>query len=212
MSHTTLLPQDLYVYSERVTEHTALSEAARVRSEVTLVNNSERRWQGTLRFSVQLDNLKQPLSGPPGQMQPSGQSCQSAGSEFDKKRGRQQPSMYSMAERGHIRRDDQYKGCETSKQRRKGPCSASQQPSHKESALHWTEAVEAPPGRTTVKIKDQVLRNPQLWWPINLGKQARLSVINRCLVLPSCIQKPCACKSSAQPNGMLAPLTKALSK
>ena len=185
MMYTALLLQDLYVYSERVTEHTALSDAARVRSEVTLVNNSGRRWQGILRMAVQLDKPEKSSCGLPKQAQPSGQHCQSADPDLDRTRAWQQ-SFKSMAERGQIRQDVQHWGCGTGKQQRKEPCSTSQQPIHRESALHWTEAVEAPPGRTAVKVKDHVLRNPQLWWPINLGKQARLGNANQHLVLTFC--------------------------
>ena len=199
VSHAALLPQDMYVYSERVAEHTALSEAARVRSEVTLVNNSGRRWQGTLRFALQLDNLEISSSAPLKQAQPGGQKCNSADHDFDMTRGGQQQSSDSMAKRGQLRQDIQRWGCGMAKQRNKLPHSTSQQPIHGENALQWTEAVEAPPGRTSFKFKDQVLRNPQLWWPINLGKQARLGTINQYLVLPFRIQEPCACMSSAQP-------------
>ena len=178
MTCTALLLQDLYIYSERVTEHTALSEAARVRSEVTLVNNSGRRWQGTLRFVLQLDSQEQASCGPLKQAQPSGQNCQSADDYLDKARGRQQQSLDSMAERGQSRQDTEHWGCRTGKQRRKVHRITSQLPIDGESALYWTQALEAPPGRTVVKIKDQVLRSPQLWWPINLGKQACLGIAN----------------------------------
>ena len=90
--------QDLYVYSERVTGHTALSEAARVRSEVTLVNNSGRWWQGTLLFALQLDDLETSSSAPLKQAHPDEQSCNSADPDLYKTRGRQQQSLDSMAE------------------------------------------------------------------------------------------------------------------
>ena len=194
-----LLLQDLYMYSERVSEHTALSEAARVRSEVTLVNNSGRRWQGTLRVAVQLDGLEKSSSAPLKQAQSGGQSRYQADPDLDKARGRQKQSYDSMAECGQVRHDDQHWSCGTGKQRRQEPHSTFQQAVHGESALQWTEAVEAPRGRTVLRLKDRVLRNPQLWWPINLGKQARLGIANPHPVPPSCIQGPCACKDSAQP-------------
>ena len=200
VAYPALLLQDLYVYSERVTEHTALSEAARVRSEVTLVNNSGRRWHGTLRFALQLDDLGKSSSAPLKQAQPSRQKCQSADCGLDKTRGRQQQSLDSMAERGRSRQEfEKHWGCGTGKQRRKVPHSTSQHPTHGGNALHWTEAVEVPPGRTVFRTKDQLLRNPRLWWPINIGKQARLGIASEYLVLPSCTQEPCACKRSAQP-------------
>jgi hypothetical protein len=166
------------VYSERVTGHTALSEAARVRSEVTLVNNSGRCWQGTLLFALQLDDLETSSSAPLKQAHPDEQNYNSADPDLYRTRGRQQQSLDSMAECGQVRQGLQRCGCGTGKQRRKSPSSTSQQPIHGECALHWTEAVEVPPGRTIIKIQGQVLRNPQLWWPINLGKQARLGTAN----------------------------------
>ena len=208
-----LLPQDLYVYSERVTEHTALSKAARVRSEVTLVNNSGRRWQGTLCFALQLDSPEQSSPGPLKHAQPSGQHCQSADSDLDKTRGRQQQSLDSMAERGQSRRDDQYWSYGMDKQKREETCSTSQRPILREDALHWTEAVEVPLGRTFVDIKDQVLRSPQLWWPINLGKQVRLGIVSQHVVLPLRFQESCACSSpvpSQLPDIMLATVVQAL--
>ena len=197
--YTALMPQDLYMYSERVTEHTALSEAARVRSEVTLVNNSGRRWRGTLRFALQLDGPEKSPPGPLKQTQPSGQHCQSADSDLDKTRGRQQQSLDSMAERGQSRQDDQHWSCGMGKQRRKESFGTSQQPNHGEDALHWSEAVEAPPGKTIVKIRDQVLSNPQLWWPINLGKQARLGIAGQHLILTFRFQESWGLQESCAP-------------
>ena len=49
-----VLLQDLYIYSERLDASTALAEAVAIRSEVTLVNNSGRTWQGRLQINLTL--------------------------------------------------------------------------------------------------------------------------------------------------------------
>ena len=166
------LPQDLYAHSERVSASCPVTEAAIIRSEVTLVNNSATAWKGHLRITV--DHC-QPLTSDGEVTKPCEQSVSATAYSLkhaDQSASGQKQSTVPAAE--HLTAEQRSESSKPSRQRN-GIQIKAQHSVIERHRLTWTETVSIPPGSTTFSMRDQMLHSPQLWWPLNMGKQVYLA-------------------------------------
>jgi len=135
------------VYCERAKATSPISEAARIRSEITMVNNSGRTWKGQLHITVDSDK-SEPWPPKSRQQEPREKHCRAADHSSDSAEMRQRGSE----------------------------CIMGQQSVHTDTSLKWTESVKIPPGVSHCNMRDHMLRSPQLWWPLNMGEQVCLAI------------------------------------
>ena len=168
--------QDLYAHSERVSSSRSVTEAAMIRSEVTLVNNSATACKGHLHISV--DHcwpLKCDNKESKSLVQSVSTTCHSLG-HTDHSASRQKQSRVATAER--ITAEQRPESSKPpQQQQRKGIETKAQHSVVGQHRLAWTETVSIPQGSTTFAIRDQILQSPQLWWPLHMGKQVCLAAL-----------------------------------
>ena len=171
------LLQDLYAHSERISASCPITDAAIIRAEVTLENNSTTAWNGKLHIIVEhckpLTNNRektklheQPTSATIYDFK----STENSASE--PKRNRSRAAEHTAPEEGqHSSRSHWH-------QRR--PNIKVQQPAPGQHDLQWRERVRIPPGQTSFGITGHVLRSPHLWWPLNMGEQVLVAIYRPC--------------------------------
>ena len=167
------LLQDLYARSERASASCPITEAAMIRSEVTLVNHSTTARKGHLRITIDhCEPSTRDSGGSKPHEHPWGIRKHGTKGADDKIAGQKQRT-FRAAE--HIRADQGQKSNHPREQQSRVDARARHSAPGKR-GLSWIEPVSVPQGRTRLDLRDHLMRSPQLWWPLNMGEQVCLAI------------------------------------
>lgn len=182
------LLQDLYAHSEPVTASCPITDAAVIRSEVTLVNHSTTAWNGHLHITI--DHCKPLTSGSERtELREQPWSATTHGLNSPEHPAIQpEQSTFSAAEHITAKQGQQSNRSHRHQRRLK---TKMQHPAPGQHDLQWRDCVRIPSGQTSFDMTDHILRSPQLWWPLNMGEQVFLAICVPCnLTNPSADHAP----------------------